>query len=172
MMQSLRRRILAAALLTMMAAPIAAQQPPSLPFQQSAPQPFIWWKSEAFKKELGLSAEQITKIDKVWETNRAELRQEWEELSRLEEKFSRMLQNNNADEAILSRQIDRVEMARANANKTRSLMLVQMRLVLTVEQRVRLDQIHARWMKDQQSQGPAMAPPAPTTRDSQKKPEE
>ena len=40
-----------------------------------------------------------------------------------------------ADEATLTRQIDRVETARAAANKTRSLMLVQMVKVLTPEQR-------------------------------------
>ncbi len=51
-------------------------------------------------------------------------------MSRLEAKLSRLIQID-ADEAALSRQIDRVETARANANKTRSLMLVQMRKVLT-----------------------------------------
>ena len=143
-----------------------AQQPPSPPFAQAAPQPFLWWKSEVFKKELGLAADQITRIDSIWETARPELRQEFAELSRLEEKLSRQIRND-ADEALLSRQIDRVETARANANKTRSLMLVQMRKVLTPDQRVKLDDIHARWLQDQR---PPSAPPA--ARDSQKKPED
>ena len=39
------------------------------------------------------------------------------------------------DEASLARQIDRVETARANGNKTRSLMLMRMCRVLTREQR-------------------------------------
>ncbi len=45
------------------------------------PQPFAWWKSEPFKKELGLTADQSARIDKIWETTRPELRQEWDELS-------------------------------------------------------------------------------------------
>lgn len=171
MMQSPRARLLAVTMFALAALPALAQQPPSPPFGQPAPQTFIWWKSESFKKDLGLSADQTHRIDRIWETTRPELRQEWEELNRLEEKFSRLLEKNEADEAMLSRQIDRVETARANANKTRSLMLVQMRLVLSAEQRVKLDEIHARWLK---SQAPPRLtpPPAPAPRDSQKKPEE
>jgi Spy/CpxP family protein refolding chaperone len=168
MMQTLRGRLLAVSLLVAAAAPVSAQQPPSPPFGQPAPQPFVWWKSEVFKKDLALSADQIARIDKIWETTRLELRQEWDELSRLEDKFSRLLQND-AEEAMLSRQIDRVETARANTNKTRSLMLVQMRKVLSAEQRVRLDAIHARWLQDQR---PPQAGPAPRPRDPQKKPED
>lgn len=169
MIKTLRGRLLAVALFAATTGtPAFAQQPPSPPFRQPAPQPFVWWKSEGFKKELGLSTDQISRIDKIWETTRAELRLELDELSKLEDKFSRLIQND-ADEAILSRQIDRVEMARANANKTRSLMLVQMRKVLTPDQRVRLDAIHARWLQDQR--GPE-ARPAPQPKDPPRKPEE
>ncbi len=165
MMQSLRVRLLTVALFGV-AAPVFAQQPPSPPFQQPAAPPFAWWKSEIFKKELELTEDQSARIDKIWETTRIELRQEWDELSKLEDKFSRLLQKE-ADDAMLSRQIDRVETARANANKTRSLMLVQMRKVLTPDQRVRLDAIHARWLKD--ARPPQAGPPSPS-KDTPKKP--
>jgi Spy/CpxP family protein refolding chaperone len=119
---------------------------------------FAWWKSPTFQAEVGLTADQSERIDRIWEATRPELRQEWEELSRLEAKLSRMIQHD-VDEAALSRQIDRVETARANANKTRSLMLVQMRKVLTEDQRVRLDAIHERWRLDVQRQRPPSADP-------------
>ena len=165
----MRRHLLPALLLVTAVAPLFAQAPPA-PGQSS--QPFVWWKSEVFKRELKLSTDQIARIDRLWEAARPELRQEYDELSRLEDKFSRLLQND-ADEAMLSRQIDRVETARANANKTRSLMLVQMRKVLTPDQRVSLDTIHARWLKEQNpNQRPPQAAPQPRARDSQKKPEE
>jgi Spy/CpxP family protein refolding chaperone len=163
------KNALALALLIASPGVVVAQQPPSPPFAQPS-QPFVWWKSEVFKRELKLTGDQIARIDRIWEATRPELRQEFEELSRLEDKFSRQLQND-ADEAILSRQIDRVETARANANKTRSLMLVQMRKVLTPEQRLSLDVIHARWVKEQ-NQRPPQAVAPPSARDSQKKPEE
>lgn len=134
-------RILVVSLL-LAATPALAQVRPSGP-----PRPFPWWKSEPFKKELGLSADQSIRIDRIWEDTRPELRQEWDTLSALEAKLSRLIQND-ADEAILTRQIDRVETARASANKTRSLMLVQMLKVLTRDQRTRFTELHERWQQD------------------------
>jgi len=145
-----RLRLMAAALL-LSAVPALAQrhaEPPS--------RPFAWWKSEPFRKELALTAEQSERIDKIWETTRLELRREWDEFSKLEAKLSRLIEND-ADEATLTRQIDRVEMARANASKTRSLMLVQMLKVLTPEQRTRFNALHDRWQQERHQHG---RPPA------------
>ena len=136
----LRLRIIAAALL-LTSSPALAQRP------AEAPRPFAWWKSEPFKNQLGLTADQSTRIDKIWETTRVELRQEWDELSKLEAKLSRLIQGD-ADEAVLTRQIDSVETARAGANKTRSLMLVQMLKVLTPDQRTRFTALHDKWERE------------------------
>src|SRR6476469_9437794 len=151
----LRLPVVVAALL-FSAIPVLAQRPPdALTLRpQDPPRPFAWWKSDPFKKELGLTAEQSARIDKIWETTRPELRQEWEELQKLEEKLSRLIQND-ADEAVLARQIDRVETARANTNKTRSLMLVQMLKTLTPDQRSRFKALNARWQQDLQHRPPA-----------------
>jgi Spy/CpxP family protein refolding chaperone len=130
----------------------------SSPFTQ--PLGFAWWKTDQFKKELGLTADQTARIDKIWETTRPELRQEWDELQRLEEKLSRMIQND-ADEASLARQIDRVETARANTNKTRSLMLVQMVKTLTPDQRMRFKALNERWQQDQQQRRSSPDPRKP-----------
>lgn len=156
MTKTMRARVIGVMLLLGPSVPAAAEQgqpgpPPVVPSGrpgQNLPT-FTWWKSPAFKAEVGLTADQSDRIEKIWEATLPELRQEWEELSRLEAKLSRMIQRD-ADEAVLSRQIDRVETARANANKTRALMLVQMRKVLTGEQRERLDAIHERWRLDVQ----------------------
>lgn len=99
-------------------------------------QPFYWWRSEEFRKELGLTAEQSSKIDSIHQSTLPELRQEWDELNKYEAKLSKLLESST-DEALLARQIDRVETARANLNKTRSLMIARIRLVLNAEQRAR-----------------------------------
>lgn len=129
-----------------------AQKPPAPPSSPASPTAvgFPWWKSETFKNDLGLTADQSNRIDRIWQTSRVELRQEWDELSRLDAKLSRMIQND-ADEAVLTRQIDRVETARASANKTRSLMLVQMMKVLTPEQRARFGTLHQRYQQESQT---------------------
>src|SRR6186713_3223406 len=109
MTNTVRGRLLAAALILGPVAPLLAQQPaPSRPpFSLPPPPPFPWWKSEQSRKDLGLTADQSARIDKIWEATRPELRQEWDELTRLEDKLSRHIQND-ADEAVLARQIDRV----------------------------------------------------------------
>lgn len=150
-------RVVVAGTMLVLAAmvPAAAQQSQPGTRPQGAPNSrpsqnlpaFTWWKSGAFKVELGLTADQSVRIDKIWETARPELRREWDELSRLEAKLSDLIQKD-ADESVLSRQIDRVETARASANKTRALMLVQMRKVLTPDQRDRLDGIRERWRRE------------------------
>lgn len=147
--QRLRPALFAGFLALGMPAPGVAQGQGPSPL--SVP-PFAWWKAEGFSRDLGLTSEQAARVDKIWEATRPELRKEWDELSQLEKKLSTMLQND-ADEAVLSRQIDRVETARANASKTRTLMLVQMLKVLTPAQRVRFSELHARW-RDEHRRAP------------------
>lgn len=101
-----------------------------------AQQPFYWWRSEEFRKELNLKPEQSAKIDSIHQSTLPELRQEWDELNKYEAKLSKLLESST-DEALLARQIDRVETARANLNKTRSLMIARIRLVLDSDQRAK-----------------------------------
>ncbi len=172
MKQSVIRWVLATVLVAA-ASPLFAQRASVVPPQPFGPQPapFAWWRYEPFKKELGLTADQCARVDKIWESTSPELRQEWDELSRLEDKFSRMLQAD-ADEASLARQIDRVETARANANKTRSLMLMQMLKSLTRDQRSRFNALYARRQQELLSQPPSAAPPVQAPpRDPHKRPE-
>lgn len=106
----------------------------------SQAQPFAWWKSDEFRRELQLTPEQAARIDEIFQTTLPELRQEIEELDRQEARLSRMIENN-VDEAVIVRHIDRVETSRANLNKTRALMLVRMRQVLTPAQRARMREL-------------------------------
>jgi Spy/CpxP family protein refolding chaperone len=96
-----------------------------------------WWKSDEFRTALDLTTDQSSRIDTIFQTTLPELRQEIDELDRLEARLSRLIESE-AEESLIAREIDRVETARANVNKTRSLMLVRMRRVLTPEQRARM----------------------------------
>lgn len=123
-----------------------------------------WWKSEEVVKELRLTADQSARIEKIFQATRPEMRQEYDELDRLEAKLSRLIEGDTLDEAGLARQIDRVETARANASKTRSLMLWRMRQVLTADQRVRLKALQTKLERrqmpsDQSRRGPSGSKP-------------
>jgi Spy/CpxP family protein refolding chaperone len=140
-------RIATALILFASVAPAYGQRPAPPTGILKAP-PYAWWKSETVQKEISLTADQAARIDKIWETTRPELRQESDELSRLEAKLSRLFEID-ADETVLTREIDRVETARASANKTRSLMLMQMRKVLTPDQRTRLRALGEKRQRDE-----------------------
>jgi Spy/CpxP family protein refolding chaperone len=108
---------------------------------------FPWWRDAQFQKDLSLTADQSTRIDSVFQSTISLLRQKKEELDQQEAELSRLIAGN-ADEAVVVRQVDRVEGIRANLNKNRTLMLLRMRQVLSPEQRVKLNKIHEQWDKD------------------------
>ena len=161
MLSRICRLTAAAVLLSLTIVPVVGSS------QQTPPRG--WWRNEAIVKELGLAVDQVTRINTIFETTMPELRQDREELERLEAKLSRMIQDDRMDEATLSRQIDRVETARANGNKTRSLMLTRMYRVLTREQRVKFDQLSKQWTAAAGGRGsnptfpPATPGPGPST---------
>lgn len=110
-------------------------------------QSFAWWKDQHFQHEVGLTSDQCGRIDTVFQTTLPKLRQGKEELDRLEAELSKLIETN-ADEALVVRQVDRVEAQRAALNKMRTLMLLHMHQVLTPEQLVKFKAAHDQWEKD------------------------
>jgi Spy/CpxP family protein refolding chaperone len=108
---------------------------------------FPWWKDAQFQKDLSLTAEQSARIDSVFQSTITLLRQKKVELDQQEAELSRLI-TANADEAVVTRQVDKVEGIRSTLNKTRTLMLLRMRQVLTPDQRVTLNKLHEQWEKD------------------------
>ena len=136
MMRTSVFRLLAAVFLLALAAPIHGQS-----FG------FPWWKDAQFQKELTLTADQSARIDGVFQSAMSTLRPKKEELDRQEAELSRLIATN-ADEAVVSFQVDKVEAIRTSMNKQRTLMLLHMRQVLSPDQRVRLNKLHEQWDKD------------------------
>jgi Spy/CpxP family protein refolding chaperone len=132
---------LVTALLTLLVVNLGAAQP--------APQPpgFPWWKDEKVVKELALTTDQSNRIDNVFRATYPQLFQSREELDKQEAELSRLIEIN-ADEAQVSRQVDKVESVRAGLNKTRTLMLLHMRQVLTPKQNVKFKAVHEQWQRD------------------------
>jgi len=108
---------------------------------------FPWWRDAQFQKDLSLSAEQSARIDTVFQSTISLLRQKREELDQQEAELSRLIAAN-ADEAVVVRQVDKVEGIRAVLNKHRTVMLLRMRQVLSPEQRVKLNKLYEDRQKD------------------------
>jgi Spy/CpxP family protein refolding chaperone len=111
-------------------------QPPQ---QGQNPPRFAWWRSEPYQKNLGLSADQVNRLEAIFQAVLPELRKGRDDLDHHEAELSRLIETG-ADEALVTRQLDKVEAIRSRVNKTRQLMLLHHRQVLTPEQRVKLAQ--------------------------------
>ena len=108
---------------------------------------FPWWRDAQFQKELSLTTDQSGRIDSVFQSTISLLRQKREELDQQEAELSRLIAAN-ADEALVGRQVDKVEGIRASLNKHRTLMLLRMRQVLSPDQRVRLNKLYEQYQKN------------------------
>jgi Spy/CpxP family protein refolding chaperone len=137
MRRQIGRTVLLAGLLLGGASPTSAQS--SQTPQNPPPQRFAWWRSEQYQKNLGLSADQINRLEAIFQSVLPELRKGRDDLDRHEAELSRLIETS-ADEALVTRQVDKVEAIRSHVNKTRQLLLLHHRQVLTPEQRVKLAQ--------------------------------
>jgi|SRR6516165_7884846 Spy/CpxP family protein refolding chaperone len=108
---------------------------------------FAWWRDAQFQRDLSLTADQTARIEAVFQAAISQLRQKKQDLDQQEDELSRMI-SSNADETLVTRQVDKVETIRASMNKMRTLMLLHERQVLTPDQRARLNRLHEQWEKD------------------------
>ena len=101
-----------------------------------------WWLYD--RAELGISDQQSASINAIFESTLPKLRETRQELDRAEEEMARIIKEHKADLAVVSGQLDRLEGARSRHNKTRTLMLYRMHLLLSAEQRTKLEALRAR----------------------------
>src|SRR3954453_13739597 len=90
---------------------------------------FAWWKDAQFQHDLGLSADQSSRIDAIFQAAISQLRPKKAELDTQEDLLSQQIASG-ADETLVTRPVDRVEAILAHMNKMRTLMLLKDRQVL------------------------------------------
>jgi len=95
-----------------------------------------WWLYD--RAELNISDKQSAEIDKIFETTVPGQRARREELERMETSLSTLTTENKADVATVAQLVEKVENLRAEINKTRTVMLYRINLLLNAEQRVKL----------------------------------
>lgn len=132
--------------------------------QPAAAQGFKWWQMDRFQKGLSLTQEQIDRIEAIFQTAEPSLRAQKTALDKAEHKLSKVITDSTSDEAAVLQAAERVEAARAELSRTRTLQLFRMRRVLTDEQNTKMKEMHdhdrrererARKPKGEVSDGPA-----------------
>lgn len=123
----LRRLAAAFALLLFVAGPAGAQG-------------FKWWASDEYKRELSLTMEQSRKLEEVFQAALPSLRSQKKALDDAEKQFQQVMERENFSS--IMEKVDHLEGARASLNRTRTMMLVNMRRLLTTEQWIKLDALY------------------------------
>jgi Spy/CpxP family protein refolding chaperone len=91
-----------------------------------------WWQDEQFRRELALTAEQSARLEAIFQKTQPTLRERMQTLNQAEDQLDRLIEKG--DDASVLEYVGVVESARAELNKTRTMMLLRMRRALTADQ--------------------------------------
>lgn len=116
----------------------------------AAAQGFKWWQDEGYKRELGLTTEQVSRLEAIFQKSAPALRTNKGALDRAEAEFDRLVERGD-DNAVMQ-QVAVVEATRAELNKARTIMLLRMRRSLTADQWAKFTALHER-ARPQQPEG-------------------
>jgi periplasmic protein CpxP/Spy len=103
-----------------------------------------WWKNPVLAQRLGLTDDQVSKMEKVFQDHRLQLIDLHAALEKQEVLLEPMINADHPDEQQTLAQIDKVAQARANLEKSNARMLFAIRNVLTPEQWKKLQAERAR----------------------------
>ncbi len=121
----------AAVFLTSLAAASAALPPPDMPEGK-------WWKRPRVAAEINLTSEQESRIESVFSRARPVLIDRKAELEKKQGELQDALEDPNADRRAIASRVEAVENARAELQKARILMVLDIKQVLRRDQWERL----------------------------------
>ena len=99
-----------------------------------------WWMSDQYKRELALTADQSRRLEEIFQAALPTLRAEKKALDDAEKQFQQAMERGNYSSVM--EKVDHLEAARASLNRTRTMMLVNMRRLLTTDQWIKFDAMH------------------------------
>jgi hypothetical protein len=114
--------------------------------------PGRWWDDLMFAKDLGISPEQTTRMDNVFNTRKAEIFGAYNSLLNEESALEKITHEKHPDETGLFSAIDRIALARASLEKANARMLLAIRREMDDKQLERLESHRP---------GPGGRPPGP-----------
>ena len=115
-----------------------------------------WWQDDRFGHELGLTTEQRSHLEEIFQKTLPTLRLKMKALDDAQAQFDRLVEQ--ADDAAVLAQVAVVEAARGDVSKSRTMMLLRMRRSLTTDQWAKFTALHeaaAQRDRDRDRQGGA-----------------
>ena len=124
---------------------MAAAQMPEVP-------PGKWWKRPAVVQTLGLSAEQQEKLDQILQKYRRDFVDLKADVEKKQLDLEELMAKKDSDPKRVTAAIDALEQSRAKLRKTASLMLLEMRGVLTEPQWKQVVERAEQWRQERREQ--------------------
>jgi TonB family protein len=134
--------------------------PPAPPPPPPPPEFGKWWKNSAVVRTLGLDDDQIRRIEELFLKNRPQLAALREKLDLEEKELQRLMAAESQDRNKAKAQIDRVVAAQNELERENSLMMLDIREVLTLQQWEKLQGLQQRRLTPPPP--PPAAPPPPS----------
>ncbi|HEX7581370.1 MAG TPA: periplasmic heavy metal sensor [Thermoanaerobaculia bacterium] len=131
---------LAALLFTLATAPAFAQLP-EMPLGK-------WWKRPRVVERLKLKPDQQERLDEIFGKNRRSFIDLKADVDRRAVDLEELLMKKESDPARISAATDALEQARARLGKTRTMMIVEMKGVLSGDQWQRILELRDEWRRE------------------------
>jgi periplasmic protein CpxP/Spy len=106
-----------------------------------------WWKHPKIAKELELTNDQVNRIEAIFSSYRPQMIDLDSKLKEKEKELRDTRKNPNSTREEISKLSDEVEGVRENMRKVRVDMFLQIRDVLTPQQRAKLEEIKSKYGK-------------------------
>ena len=119
--------------------------------ERAQAQGFKWWQNERFQQELALTTEQTGRLEEIFQSLQPTLKTQKETLDKLESRLSKVINDPRADEAKVLEVLGRVESARSELSKSRTLLAFRMRRILTTDQNVKFKVLHEEWVRERRN---------------------
>lgn len=122
------------------------------PIIEPMPDPLLrfgkWWKIEKIAKELNLTPEQLTSLDKIYTDSRMKLIDLRSSLQKARLELQSFAERENLDEAL--KKIDQIHLIQANIHKNLLSMTFSLKKVITPEQNAKLQELKLRFLKERE----------------------
>lgn len=100
-----------------------------------------WWKHPEIATELGLSEEQISTIESIFDTKKVKMTEIKDKLLEKRRKLQEKIADPNAKKKEIDKQVEEVDKLILKLDKIKREMILEIREVLTPEQRSKLQEI-------------------------------
>ena len=104
--------------------------------------PRKWWLDERYRQALGLSAQQVASIDRIYDEHAVVQRELWTSFQQAEKEASALIAVEAPNEAKVTAAIERAELLRYKLNERRALCLFRIRQQLTLAQHLKFSKLH------------------------------